>query len=170
MTWTKLGTEFFDELADLDIPDELDDACQLTHVQAVHFVYSTENSDTSFPRKRLRQIATSPLADEAAAALIAAGAWELDGDRVRIIAHREVIRQSLGFQQNKRVKDRERQQNYRSTKPKTKADKTPDVTPDVTRDVAATQTDRQTTIQDKQASSGTSTVTSFFDRVEGRAS
>lgn len=170
MTWTKLGTEFFDELTDFEFPDDLDDACQLTHVQAVHFVYSTENADTSFPRKRLRRFATSSRADEAAAALIAAGAWELDGDRVRILAHRNVIRQSLGFQQNKREKDRVRQQNHRSTKAKSKADKTPDVTPDVTRDVAATQTDRQTGNQDNQASSEHSTVTSFFDRVEGRAS
>lgn len=162
MTWTKLGAEFFDELTDFEFPDDLDDACQLTHTQAIHFVYSTENADVSFPRKRLRRFATSSQAEAAAQALIAAGAWEMDGDRVRIIAHRNVVRQSLGFQQSKREKDRERQQKHRSAK----AAKAPDVTPDVTRDVAATQSVSQSGSPDKQASRGNSNVSSFFDRVE----
>lgn len=143
MTWTKLGTEFFDELVDREFKPELDDACQLTHAQAVHFVYSIEAMDGTFPKRAVRRFATSDRATEAAQELVRSGVWEDTGDRYRIRHHLEVVRQSLFMQTTKREKDRERQAKHRNTK----ANTAPDVTTDVTRDVAATQTDRQTNIQ-----------------------
>lgn len=106
MTWAKYGAHFFDDLVNYDFPDELDDACQLTHTQAVHFVYSTESYDCSFPRKKLLRFATSARAQEAGNALVAAGVWEIDGSRVRLVHHRNEIRQSLAAQESKRERDR----------------------------------------------------------------
>lgn len=106
MTWAKYGAHFFDDLVNYDFPDELDDACQLTHTQAVHFVYSTESYDCSFPRKKLLRFATSARAQEAGNALVAAGVWEIVGTRVRLVHHREEIRQSLAAQNAKRERDR----------------------------------------------------------------
>lgn len=106
MTWAKYGAHFFDDLVSYDFPDELDDACQLTHTQAVHFVYSTESYDCSFPKKKLQRFATSARAQEAGNALVAAGVWEVDGTRVRLVHHREEIRQSLAAQNAKRDRDR----------------------------------------------------------------
>ncbi|MGX1768814.1 hypothetical protein ACWIE7_10975 [Dietzia sp. NPDC055343] len=143
MTWTKLGTEFFDELVDREFKPDLDDACQLTHAQAVHFVYSIEAMDGTFPKRAVRRFATSDRATEAARELVRTGVWEDTGERYRIRHHLEVVRQSLFAQTSKREKDRERQQKHRNTK----AAKATGVTTDVTRDVAATQTDRQTTKQ-----------------------
>lgn len=143
MTWTKLGTEFFDELVDREFTSDLDDACQLTHAQAVHFVYSIESMDGTFPKRAVRRFATSDRASEAAQELVRTGVWENAGDRYRIRHHLEVVRQSLFAQTTKREKDRERQAKHRNGK----SINPPDVTTDVTRDVAATQTDRQTTNQ-----------------------
>lgn len=140
MTWTKLGTEFFDELVDREFKDELDDACQLTHAQAVHFVYSIEAMDGTFPKRAVRRFATSDRAGEAVRELLRTGIWEDTGDRYRIRHHLEVVRQSLFQQTTKREKDRERQQKLRNSK----ATQAKGVATDVTRDVAATQTDRQT--------------------------
>lgn len=106
MTWAKLGAHFFDDLVDYEFPEDLDDACQLTHTQAVHFVYSTESYDCSFPKKKLTRFATSPRAQEAGNALVAAGVWEVVGSRVRLLHHREEIRQSLAAQNAKRERDR----------------------------------------------------------------
>lgn len=107
MTWAKYGAHFFDDLVNYDFPEDLDDACQLTHTQAVHFIYSTESYDCSFPRKKLLRFATSGRAQEAGNALVAAGVWEIDGNRVRLVHHREEIRQSLAAQNAKRERDRE---------------------------------------------------------------
>ena len=106
MTWAKYGAHFFDDLVNFDFPEDIDDACQLTHTQAVHFVYSTESYDCSFPRKKLLRFATSARAQEAGNALVAAGVWEIVGNRVRLIHHREEIRQSLAAQNAKRDRDR----------------------------------------------------------------
>lgn len=143
MTWTKLGTEFFDELVDREFKPDLDDACQLTHAQAVHFVYSIEAMDGTFPKRAVRRFATSDRSTEAAQELVRTGVWEDTGERYRIRHHLEVVRQSLHLQITKREKDRERQRRHRNSK----AREALDVTPDVTRDVAATQTDRQTVNQ-----------------------
>lgn len=172
MTWAKYGAHFFDDLTDFEFPDELDDACQLTHTQAIHFVYSTENTDVTFPRKQLRRFATSSRADDAAAVLIASGAWEMDGNRVRIVHHAREIRQSLAAQNNKREKDRATAARRRDRE---KADREKADGQGVGSDVAATHSFIHSSSHsgdEKQVENqaGNSTVTSFFDRVEGRAS
>ncbi|UXN30692.1 hypothetical protein [Glutamicibacter sp. M10] len=150
MTWAKYGTEFFDQLAEYDLPADMDDVCQLTHTQVIHYLYSTEDLSGVFLKKNLRRIASSPNAEAAGKILASFGIWADRGNKYEIIHHAEVYRQSLGFQIGKREAERVRQQKHRS---KGKGD-TPDdpkggvdVTEDVTRDVLTAQTDRQTDIQ-----------------------
>lgn len=168
MTWAKYGAHFFDDLTDFGFPDELDDACQLTHTQAIHYVYSTENTDVTFLRKKLRRFATSARADEAAAVLIASGAWELDGDRVRIIHHAREIRQSLHAQHVKRERDR-----TNAARKRAKQAEFPEQKPSrVASDVAATHSfihsSSHSGIDEKQVESpvDNSPVSSFMARVE----
>ena len=145
MTWAKYGTEFFDQLAEFDFPADLDDACQLVHTQALHYLYSTEDMGASFLKKNLRRIVSSTRAEDAARALVSAGAWEDQGNRYKVLHHEDVFRQSLGYQ----MKEREGARN-RKRKSRAKEGGGPDgpkgsnVTGDVTRDVLRTQTDRQT--------------------------
>ena len=147
MTWAKYGTEFFDQLAELDFPPELDDACQLAHTQVLHYLYSTEEMGATFLKKNLRRIVSSPKAEEAARALVKSGAWEEAGNRYKVIHHEEVFRQSLGYQIGKREGDKERQRRSRASKKGEGPDgpKGSSVTEDVTRDVPEVQTDSQTT-------------------------
>lgn len=150
MTWAKYGTEFFDQLAEYDLPDDMDDVCQLTHTQVLHYLYSTEDLSGVFLKKNLRRIASSPKAEAAGKILAAFGIWADRGNKYEIIHHAEVYRQSLGYQIGKRESERVRQQRHRN-KSKGGAPDDPkggvDVTEDVTRDVLEAQTDRQTVIQ-----------------------
>lgn len=107
MTWTKLGNEFFDQLANMDFPDELDDACQLTHTQAIHYLYSVEEQALTFRKSLLPRFATSPRATEAAEILSSIGAWADRGLKYEIVHHADVIRQSIGYQ----LKERDRKKN-----------------------------------------------------------
>lgn len=147
MTWAKYGTEFFDQLAEFDFPAELDDACQLVHTQVLHYLYSTEDLGASFLKKNLRRIVSSPKADDAAHALVKAGAWKVEGNRYKVIHHEEVFRQSLGYQIGKREGDRDRKRTSRAKAKGSGSDgpKGGGVTEDVTRDVLEVQTDSQTT-------------------------
>lgn len=104
MTWTKLGTEFFDQLVAMDFPPDLDDACQLTHAQAIHFLYSIEAADHRFRKTALRRFATSPKATEAAEWLVKRGAWTDHGRDYEVTHHAEVFRQSLGYQLRERAR------------------------------------------------------------------
>ena len=139
MTWAKYGTEFFDQLVDAAFTPELDDACQLTHAQAIHYLYSVESMTLSFPKRALRRFATSTRAGEAAAELVRRGLGIEHETTYEVAHHGDVIRQSIAAQGTKREKDRDRQRRNRGKSPST-----PSVATDVTRDVAATQTDRQT--------------------------
>lgn len=146
MTWTKLGTEFFDQLVDMDFPDDLDDACQLTHAQAIHYCYSVENMNLRFKKSTLPRFASSSRAELAAHALVKAGAWADHGKDYELIHHADVIRQSIAVQQRKRTTEKERMRRRRQ------GDPTTDVVPNVGSNVGAnvgydgapTQTDRQT--------------------------
>lgn len=140
MTWAKYGTEFFDQLMDMDFPDALSDACMLTHTQALHYLYSVEGMDMTFPKNALRRFATSGNANEAAQALVQAGAWADRGKRYEVKHHDDVFRQSLAAQLGKRVRDKKAQQSARARA----VDKATDVSADISADVVATQTDRQT--------------------------
>lgn len=142
MTWAKYGTEFFDQLTEYRLPDALDDACQLTHTQAIHYLYSTEGMDLTFGKKSLRRFASSSQAEAAAAELVRRGVWKDLGDAYEVVHHGDVVRQSLGYQLHERE-----QAKHRKRKQRAKADAptvTPTVTRDVTGDVLRTQTDSQT--------------------------
>lgn len=116
MTWCKLGVEFFDQLVAEDLPPALDDACQLTHTQALHYCYNAELMDLTFRRSVLRRFATSSLADEAAAALVRTGLWRDHGDRFEIVHHAEIFRQSLGYQIRERDRAKENREKKRTAK------------------------------------------------------
>lgn len=141
MTWTKLGTEFFDQLVDADFPDELDDACQLTHTQAIHYCYSVEALDLRFKKSVLRRFATSTKAGPAADALVKAGVWADRGREYELLHHADVIRQSIVAQQKKRVTEKERQRRKRGSDLRSDSS---GVGANVGPDVGSTQTDRQT--------------------------
>lgn len=144
MTWAKYGTEFFDQLVDMDFPDAISDACMLTHTQALHYLYSVESLDMTFPKTALRRIATSSLSTEAAQALVQAGAWADQGKRYAVKHHEDVFRQSLGYQLREKTRTKEAMRKKRSKEPEVTHDVTRNETRDVTRDVMRTQTDRQT--------------------------
>lgn len=140
MTWAKYGTEFFDQLVDLGFAPELDDACQLTHAQAVHYCYSVESTTLTFRKNVLRRFATSARAEDAAAELVKRGAWRDHGSTYEVVHHAEVMRQSLGYQ----LKERDRSRKAKAAK--RAQDHTPvstNVPQDVTRDGMRPQTDRQ---------------------------
>lgn len=156
MTWAKYGTEYFDQLAEYDFPPALDDACQLTHTQVLHYLYSTEDLGAAFLKKNLRRIASSTRCEEAAAELVTAGAWADRGNKYEIVHHVDVFRQSLGYQLREREKAAGRKRNQRAREKEGGPDGPPggsDVTGDVTRDVLRTQTDSQSDIQPGQSSS-----------------
>ena len=153
MTWTKFGNEFFDQLAEYDFPADLDDACQLTHAQALHFLYSTEDMSAAFLKKNLRRIASSNKREAAAAALVNAGVWIDRGNKYEIHHHAEVFRQSLGYQLGEREKATERKRRQRLREKNNGPSGPPegdDVTPDVTRDVLRTQSVSQSFSQLRQ--------------------
>lgn len=138
----------------MDFPDDLDDACQLTHAQAIHYCYSVEAMDLRFKKSILRRFATSPKAEAAAAALVKAGAWIDHGREYEIAHHEAVVRQSLGYQLRERARARKKMQAKRSGEdpgPVT-PDVTRDVTQGVTRNDVRTQTDRHTDRQRSEAS------------------
>lgn len=160
MTWCKLGTEFFDQLVDSDFPADIDDACQLTHTQSLHYLYSVEAMDMRFKKSVLRRFATSSKSVEAAHALVKAGVWADHGNEYEVIHHGDVFRHSLYAQQKKKEGNKERQRKYRARaaegdddnggptggQPGVTQEVTPSVARDVTRDVTDTA-DRQTDIQ-----------------------
>ncbi|MBZ6376590.1 MAG: hypothetical protein LBE67_16845 [Kocuria palustris] len=139
MTWAKYGTEFFDQLVDAAFTSELDDACQLTHAQAIHYIYSVESMTLSFPKRALRRFATSTRAEDAAAELVRRGLWIDHGATYEVAHHEGVIRQSLGYQ----IKERDRSRKAKATK-RAQAPAATHVPQDVTRDGMRPQTDSQT--------------------------
>lgn len=147
MTWAKYGTEFFDQLVDMDFPDELTDACMLTHAQALHYLYSVEDMNMTFPKIALRRFATSTQADAAAHALVQAGAWIDHGRRFQVTHHADVFRQSLATQTLKKGRDKGAQQRKRDRESGSKG--APNVSADISADVVATQTDRQTALDNQ---------------------
>lgn len=136
MTWAKYGTEFYDQLAESSIRDDLNDAAQLTHTQAIHHIYSTERMDLTFKKRNLLRFASSPMAEEAAAELVRVGLWKDHGDTYEVVHHADVIRQSLAAQQKKRANDKRRQRDNRA---QAKGNVRADIANDVANGVAATQ-------------------------------
>lgn len=114
MTWAKYGTEFFDQMVDGDFRPELDDACQLTHAQAIHYLYSVESESLTFKKSVLRRFATSQKATEAADELVRCGFWEDNGTSFTVLHHAGIVRQSLAAQIKKRRDDTARQARRRA--------------------------------------------------------
>ena len=150
MTWAKYGTEFFDQLVDSNIRPELDDAAQLTHTQALHYLYSVESMEMIFKKSVLRRFATSSKSSEAAQELVRIGFWADLGASYKVIHHEDVFRQSLVAQMKKRDRDKTSKRIKRGTDPS--APVANDVANDnsnVANSVGATQTDRQTGIYEE---------------------
>lgn len=114
MTWSKFGTEFFDQMVDADFHPSLDDAAQLTHTQAIHYLYSVEGNTLVFKKSTLRRFATSQQAPAAADELVRCGLWEDLGNSYRVVHHADVVRQSLAAQSTKRDKDKAYQRKRRA--------------------------------------------------------
>lgn len=114
MTWSKFGNEYFDQLANMDFPDDIADACQLTHTQAIHYLYSVEEQALTFKKSMLHRFATSPQADRAADTLVSLGVWSDQGQKYEIVHHSDVIRQSLGYQLKERDRKKTDQRRRRS--------------------------------------------------------
>jgi hypothetical protein len=141
MTWTKLGSEYSNNLFN----DGLSDAAYRTHSEAIQWVYDNELTDCRFAKNCLQRFAGSERRGDAAEELIRAEYWRDDGSHYVLLHHAEVIRQSLAAQQAKRDGDRARQQRHRTKKTTI----TPGVTRDITDDDAETQTDKQPTSRDE---------------------
>lgn len=154
MTWAKFGSEFFAQLMDKDFAPDLEDAAQLTHVQALFHMYQAETMELTFKKKFLRQFATSDKAAAAVQELVRLGLWADIGDRYKIIHHEDVVRQSLGYQ----LKERNRAKN--SMRKKRQRDKdqqqaqgqqvTQDVTRNDTQNVMRTQSVSQSFSHDNE--------------------
>ncbi|HLM22218.1 MAG TPA: hypothetical protein VK390_11930 [Propionibacteriaceae bacterium] len=142
MTWTKLGTEFFDDCAEA----VLSDAAVRTHAEAIGYLYGQENFDLTLKKSTMRRWAGSDCPEEAALELVAAGMWTDGKAEWTVVHHADVIRQSLTAQLKKREDDKARARKKRGY-----------VGSDVGSDVHATQTDRQTykqTASNEGSSSG----------------
>jgi hypothetical protein len=135
VTWTKLGDEYSDELAQADISD----AAYRTHTEAIGWLYRVERPDLQIPKRLVRRFAGSPEYETAIKELITRGLWADRDDHYEVLHHATVIRQSIAAQQAKRESDRQRQARHRAKRP----DATPDVTRDGTPEVTG-YTDRQT--------------------------
>lgn len=141
MTWTKLGVEFFDDLAERG----LSDAGVRTHAEALGFLYRVESGDMRIRRTLIPRFAGSSNWQAAVEELLDLGLWQNQGEYVRVVHHGDVFRQSLASQQIKRENDKKAQRNKRA-----RDTKSPDVSGGVSADVSASvsgDTDRQTDLQ-----------------------
>ena len=157
MTWAKYGTEFFDQLVDADFHPDLDDAAQLTHTQALHYLYSVESLDMMFKKSVLRRFATSSKAVEAAEELVRTGLWADRESHYEVLHHQDVFRQSLGYQLRERgrskvAKRRGREKGAASENAEGTEDVPRDGTRDVPRDGMRTQTVSQSYSDEKNPS------------------
>lgn len=134
MTWTKLGAEFSDDCAAVD----LSDAAVRTHLEIIQWLYDRESMDLSLAKHRALKVAESSSAEAAFRELIGVGFWKETERRYELVHHADVIRQSLAAQSKKRERDKKAQQTHRN-----KVSVSADVSADVS-DVVSGDTDRQT--------------------------
>lgn len=140
MTWSKYGTEFNDECANAD----LSDAAYRTHREAIDWIYLVERFDCRVPKQRMRRIATTPEWELAVKELLEKNFWREEDETYYVMHHRDVIRQSLMSQQQKRYRDRSAQIRRRNRQAGKDPDVSGGVSADVSADPAATQSDSQT--------------------------
>lgn len=140
MTWTKLGAEFSDDCAEVD----LSDAAYRTHVEAIQYLYNIKATSCRFSKRSVRRFATSENSAAAIKELLDQGWWIDLGTRYEVVHHADVVRESLEAQTAKKERDKKAQQARRDRKAKDEANapSTPNVSADVIADTR--QTDRQT--------------------------
>lgn len=114
MTWAKYGMEFYDQLVEGDFRSDLDDACQLTHSQAILYLYRVESETMTIRKRVLPRVASSEKAMEAADELVRHGFWQDNGTSFTVLHHADVIRQGLAAQNKKRLDDKTRQAKRRA--------------------------------------------------------
>ncbi|GAA1428484.1 hypothetical protein GCM10009616_08190 [Microlunatus lacustris] len=140
MTWTKLGSEFFDDCAEAG----LSDAAVRTHAEAIGYLFGQENFDLTLKKSTMRRWSGSAQPEQAAAELVAAKFWQDEPGTWIVLHHADVIRQSLTAQMKKREDDKLSKRRKRSA---VGTDVATEGNTDSATDVLATQTDRQTDIQ-----------------------
>lgn len=140
MTWTKLGSEYADQCADVD----LSDAAFRTHTEALAYLYKIERYDCTFNKAAVRRFATSSAAASAITELVDHGFWNDHGSRYEVCHHADVVQDSLDAQNAKRDRDKAAQQRAREKKAKAaeNSGSEPGVSDRVSADTR--QTDRQT--------------------------
>lgn len=114
MTWAKYGAEFYAQMLDADFRSDLDDACQLTHGQVIHYLYMVESETATIRKRVLPRVASSPKAMEAADELVRHGFWKDNGTSFTVLHHADVIRESLAAQTRTRKGNKERQARRRA--------------------------------------------------------
>ncbi|MGX6397562.1 hypothetical protein [Rothia kristinae] len=114
MTWAKYGAEFYAQMLDADFRSDLDDACQLTHGQVIHYLYMVESETMTIRKRVLPRVASSPKAMEAADELVRHGFWEDNGTSFTVVHHADVIRRSLADQARIREGNKVRQARRRA--------------------------------------------------------
>ena len=110
MTWTKLGDEYSDEIANAG----LSDAAYRTHTEAAGWLYRIEDIKLRIPKHLVRRFAGSLDYETAIKELADARFWRDRGDTWEIIHHADVIRQSIQAQRQKRDRDKRAQQARRN--------------------------------------------------------
>lgn len=148
MTWTKLGTEFWDDCAHA----ALSDAAVRTHGEAVGWIYRVESLDLGIPKQLVRRFAGSPCYESAVADLVAAGFWIASADRYVVVHHADVIRASIVAQQKQRERSKSAQAAWRERQKKSGRD-LEEVSDDVSDDVSdnAVSQSKQTDSQEVEA-------------------
>lgn len=109
MTWSKYGSEFWDDLADAG----LSDAAARTHAEGIGWLYRIERTDLRIPKQLVRRFAGSTRWAEAAQELVVTGLWVDTGDAYSVVHHADVIRASIGAQRRKRERDKKAQTAWR---------------------------------------------------------
>lgn len=141
MTWTKLGDEYSDEIANAC----LSDAAYRTHTEAIGWVYRMEDLKLRIPKHLLRRFAGSDCYEAAVKELADLGFWRDRGDTWEVIHHAAVIRQSIDAQKQMRDRNRRAQKAHRSRS--AASEKAPPVSAAVSADISdavSDASDRQT--------------------------
>jgi hypothetical protein len=141
MTWTKLGDEFSDDMANRGVSSD----AYRTHVEAIQWLYRVEQFDCHVPKAMVRRFAASEDHEQAVKELVNRGLWTDGGDHYVVRHHGEVVRQSLNAQRAKVERDRRAQQAKRD---RDKASALTSATSSL-----ATQPDRQPAPRDEHLSS-----------------
>lgn len=137
MTWTKTGSEFPDDLANIAISD----AAYRTHHEAITWLYVVERTDCLIPKGLVRRFAVSESYEAAIKELVAHGLWTDLGATYEVVHQGDVIRSGIVAQRKKLERDKRASANYR---------KKQNVSADVIAD-ADRQTDKQAIRTDEES-------------------